>query len=80
MDQSVQSPIEIMYQREEETPSKVFLRQSKDCVWTEYTWEQVTGDLGRFDEDGDIWVTGRVSEVLKPPKVSLLFLHKLRIY
>jgi long-chain acyl-CoA synthetase len=27
-----------------------------------------TGDTGRFDEDGDLWVTGRLSEVFKTTK------------
>jgi long-chain acyl-CoA synthetase len=27
-----------------------------------------TGDAGRFDEDGNLWITGRVSEVFKTTK------------
>ena len=36
-------------------------------VFTEDGWYK-SGDSGRFDEDGNLWVTGRISEVFKTTK------------
>jgi len=43
---STQTPLQVFYRRERETPGKVFLRQPKALQWSEYSWAQV-GDRVR---------------------------------
>jgi long-chain acyl-CoA synthetase len=46
--QSVKSPIEMMYHWESETPDKVFLRQPTNLVWKEFTWREVASQVRRI--------------------------------
>ena len=43
----VKSPLEMFYQWEQQTPDKVYLRQPKQLVWTDYTWRQVADRIRR---------------------------------
>ena len=44
-----------------------YLNQEKTDEVIQDGW-YCTGDQGKFDEDGDLWVTGRISEVFKTSK------------
>jgi len=48
MSSPVQSPLEMFYRWEKETPDKVYLRQPKDLVWSEYTWREVADRVRRI--------------------------------
>ena len=45
MTSDLKTPLEMFYQWESETPDKVFLRQPKNLVWTEYTWKEVASQV-----------------------------------
>ncbi len=47
MSVAVKSPLEMFYQWERETPSKVFLRQPTALQWTDYTWAQYADQVRR---------------------------------
>ncbi|MBE9537565.1 MAG: AMP-binding protein [Proteobacteria bacterium] len=48
MENAVKSPIEMMYQWEQETPDHIFLRQPSNLEWTEYTWRQIADEVRRI--------------------------------
>jgi long-chain acyl-CoA synthetase len=47
MADSVKTPLEMFYQWERETPEKVFLRQPRSLIWSEYTWADVAEQVRR---------------------------------
>lgn len=57
------------YYRNEEKTAEVF-----DDGW------YCTGDSGKFDEDGNLWVTGRISEVFKTSKGKFIVPMRLEDY
>lgn len=44
----IKTPIEMLYQWEQETPNRVYLRQPINDVWHEYTWAQVADQSRRI--------------------------------
>ena len=48
MTTTVKSPIEMLYQWEQETPDQVFLRQPSKLEWREYTWSEVADQVRRI--------------------------------
>lgn len=48
MENAVKTPIEMLYQWEQQTPDRVYLRQPADDVWQEYTWAQVADQARRM--------------------------------
>ena len=48
MTENVQTPLEMFYRWEQETPDKVFLRQPSALVWREYTWADVADQVRRI--------------------------------
>jgi long-chain acyl-CoA synthetase len=48
MTTTVKSPIEMLYQWEQETPDQVFLRQPSKLKWREYTWSEVADQVRRI--------------------------------
>ncbi len=47
MTDSVQSPLQMFYRWERETPDKVFLRQPHALEWQDYTWREVADRVRR---------------------------------
>ncbi|NIB38170.1 AMP-binding protein [Pseudomaricurvus alkylphenolicus] len=43
-----QSPLELFYQWEKETPNRIYLRQPKNLQWREYTWAEVADQVRRI--------------------------------
>jgi len=48
MTDDLKTPLEMFYRWEIETPDKVFLRQPKNLVWTEYTWRDVSQSVRKI--------------------------------
>ncbi len=48
MSEAVKTPLEMFYHWERETPDKVYLRQPKNLVWSEYTWRDVADQVRRI--------------------------------
>lgn len=48
MSSAVQSPLEMFYRWERETPDQVYLRQPTKLVWQEYTWSEVADQVRRI--------------------------------
>ncbi|PLW68942.1 AMP-binding protein [Pseudohalioglobus lutimaris] len=48
MTTTVQTPLEMFYRWERETPEKVYLRQPKNLEWTELTWSDVANRVRRI--------------------------------
>lgn len=48
MTETVLTPLDMFYRWERETPDKVFLRQPKNLVWSEYTWREVADRVRRI--------------------------------
>ena len=48
MTDTVQSPLEMFYRWERETPDQVYLRQPASLVWREYTWREVADQVRRI--------------------------------
>jgi long-subunit acyl-CoA synthetase (AMP-forming) len=45
---SYQTPLEMLYQWEEQTPDKVYLRQPVDGKWQTLTWKEAAGEIRRM--------------------------------
>lgn len=48
MSDRVQSPLEMFYRWERETPDQVYLRQPKGLQWRDYTWREVADQVRRI--------------------------------
>ncbi|MEH6587475.1 MAG: AMP-binding protein [Halioglobus sp.] len=48
MTNKVQTPLDMFYRWEQETPDKVFLRQPKSLEWREYSWSEVADQVRRI--------------------------------
>jgi len=48
MKSELKTPLEMFYHWEKTTPEKVFLRQPKNLVWSEYTWSYVSNHVRRL--------------------------------
>ena len=48
MQSDIKSPLEMFYQREQEVPEQVYLRQPSNLQWREYTWGEVADQVRRI--------------------------------
>ena len=48
MSDQVQSPLEMFYRWERETPEQVYLRQPTALEWRDYTWREVADQVRRI--------------------------------